>query len=125
MYENTFPDKRFKKTLEFLESSVAPPAKVLDLGVDNPFAEIMRRNKYTVTNTSGEDLDENTEAVRNPEFDVVTAFEIFEHLVAPYNILKDIEAPKLVATVPLNLWCRNAYRIQNDMTVWLLLYVED
>ncbi len=115
MYEKTFPNKRFKKTLEFLERSVAPPAKVLDIGVDNPFAEIMRKNNYEVTNTTGEDLDDHTEAVQNPDFEVVTAFEIFEHLVAPYNILKDIRATKLVATVPLKLWFSDAYKSKTDM----------
>lgn len=115
MYENTFPNKRFKKTLEFLKESVAPPARVLDLGVNNPFAEIMRKNNYDVSNTSGEDLDNNTEAVKRFDFDVVTAFEIFEHLLAPYNVLKEIQAPKLVATVPLKLWFSDAYRSQTDM----------
>lgn len=115
MYENTFPNKRFKKTLEFLKESVAPPARVLDLGVNNPFAEIMRKNNYDVSNTSGEDLDNNTEAVKRFDFDVVTAFEIFEHLLAPYNVLKEIQAPKLVATVPLKLWFSGAYRSQTDM----------
>ncbi len=57
MYENTFPNKRFKKTLEFLENAVPAPAKVLDLGVENPFSAIMKSHNYEVTNTSGEDLD--------------------------------------------------------------------
>lgn len=115
MYENTFPNKRFKKTLEFLEKSVAPPVRVLDLGVDNPFAKIMRKNNYEVTNTTGEDLDENTDAVKDLNHDVVTAFEIFEHLLSPYNLLKEIQAPKLVATVPLKLWFSSAYRSKTDM----------
>ncbi len=115
MYENTFPNKRFRRTLEFLQQAVAPPAKILDLGVDNPFAEIMRKNNYEVTNTSGEDLDENTNAVKNLNPDVVTAFEIFEHLLSPYNLLKEIQAPKLVATVPLKLWFSSAYRSKTDL----------
>ena len=57
MYENTFPGKRFKKTLEFIENMVLPPANVLDLGVRNPFSEIMEEHRYKVTNTGGEDLD--------------------------------------------------------------------
>ena len=114
MYENTFPEKRFQKTLEFLNQSVSPPAKVLDLGVENPFSEIMRNNGYEVTNTSGEDLDENFSAVRNADYDLVTAFEIFEHLLAPYNILKEIKADKLVASIPLKLWFSPAYRSKTD-----------
>ncbi|MCF4102233.1 class I SAM-dependent methyltransferase [Gillisia sp. M10.2A] len=115
MYEQSFPNKRFKKTLEFLENAVAPPAKVLDLGVANPFSKIMKDHNYDVTNTLGEDLDVDTNAVKSNEYDLVTAFEIFEHLIAPYNVLKDIKASKLVATVPLNLWFANAYRSKTDM----------
>lgn len=115
MYEKTFPNKRFQKTLEFLQETVPAPAKVLDLGVKNPFSEIMERYDYDVTNTSGEDLDENTDAVKTDTYDLVTAFEIFEHLIAPYNILKDIQATKLVATIPLRLWFSSAYKSQIDM----------
>ncbi len=114
MYENTYPEKRFNKTLQFLNNTVSPPAKILDLGVDNPFAGIMRDNNYIVTNTGGEDLDLITDAVKTEKFDVVTAFEIFEHLVAPFNILRDIKAKKLVTTVPLRLWFSPAYQNQSD-----------
>lgn len=114
MYENTFPQKRFNKTLQFLKETVPPPANVLDLGVKNPFSEIMQANNYHVTNTNGEDLDFITDAVKNQDFEVVTAFEIFEHLVAPFNILRDIKAKKLVATVPLRLWFSPAYQNQTD-----------
>ena len=74
----------------------------------------MLHNNYRVTNTGGEDLDLVTDAVKNPEYDLVTAFEIFEHLLAPFNILRDIQAPKLVATVPLDLWFSKAYQNKND-----------
>lgn len=114
MYENTYPEKRFQKTIEFLEEVVPAPARILDLGVKNPFSEIMQRHKYQVKNTSGEDLDENWSEVLNSEYDVVTAFEIFEHLIAPYNLLKDIKADKLVTTIPLKLWFAPAYRNNSD-----------
>lgn len=115
MYEHTFPNKRYQKTLEFLTQNVPPPATILDLGVENPFSLIMQKEHYKVTNTRGEDLDLDTTAVLNPEIDVVTAFEIFEHLIAPFNVLKDIKADKLVATVPLKLWFADAYRSKLDM----------
>jgi hypothetical protein len=83
MYENTFPEKRYNKTLQFLKETVPPPARILDLGVPNPFSEIMKANNYSVTNTGGEDLDLVTDAVKSNEFDIVTAFEIFEHLGCP------------------------------------------
>ena len=115
MYENSFPEKRYQKTLEFLQESVPPPAKVLDLGVKNPFSEIMQRQNYDVLNTKGEDLDLDTSSVKSADFEVVTAFEIFEHLLAPFNILRDIQAPKLVATIPLRLWFSEAYRSKTDL----------
>lgn len=115
MYENSFPNKRYKETLLFLKDTVPPPAKVLDLGVENPFSEIMKNRGYEVKNTKGEDLDIETQAVTNELYDVVTAFEIFEHLIAPFNVLKDIKATKLVATVPLKLWFSSAYRSKTDM----------
>lgn len=114
MYENTFPNKRYKHTLDFLESVVPSPATLLDLGVENPFSKIMIENGYSVQNTTGEDLDLHTDAVKTADVDVVTAFEIFEHLVSPFNVLKDIKASKLVATVPLRLWFAPAYQSKTD-----------
>lgn len=115
MYENSFPNKRYKKTMEFLEAHIDPSDRILDLGVENPFSKMMRERNFKVDNTSGEDLDLNTEAVQTSTYNVVTAFEIFEHLVAPYNVLANIKANKLVATVPLKLWFSSAYRSKTDM----------
>lgn len=115
MYEGTFPNKRYKQTLEFLLQVAPAPATVLDLGVKNPFSEIMEKNGYSVSNTHGEDLDLNTEIVKNTASELVTAFEIFEHLVAPFHVLQDIKANKLVATVPLKLWFAPAYQSKTDL----------
>ncbi len=114
MYENTFPEKRYHKTLSFLKEVTPPPAKVLDLGVENPFSIIMKENGYDVTNTTGEDLDNDFRAVKEESYDLVTAFEIFEHLLAPYNILREIKADKIIASVPLKLWFAPAYRSKTD-----------
>ncbi len=114
MYENSFPSKRYKKTIEFLEGTLPKPSKILDLGVANPFSELMQQRGYHVTNTNGEDLDMDYKAVENNQVDAVTAFEIFEHLLAPYNLLKAIKAEKLIASVPLKLWFSSAYRSKTD-----------
>ena len=45
---------------------------------------------------------------------MVTAFEIFEHMLAPFNILRNIQAKELIASVPLKLWFANAYWNNND-----------
>ncbi|GAA4293548.1 methyltransferase domain-containing protein [Aestuariibaculum suncheonense] len=115
MYENTFPNKRFKHTLEFLRKHVSPSETILDLGVVNPFSEIMLQQGYTVENTKGEDLDIDTSTIQNSSADVVTAFEIFEHLLSPFTVLKSIQTDKLVASVPLKLWFSSAYRSKTDM----------
>ncbi|WP_422084217.1 methyltransferase [Ulvibacterium sp.] len=114
MYENTYPGKRFKHTLEFLQKHVSIEESILDLGVENPFSEIMLKQGYTVENTKGEDLDVDFSTVQNTTTDVVTAFEIFEHLVAPFNVLRKIKSNKLVASIPLRLWFSPAYQNKSD-----------
>lgn len=113
MYEK-LPSKRYNHTLTFLKKVVPEPTTVLDLGIRNPFSEIMEQNNYKVFNTSGEDLDLFPEIVKKFDVEVVTAFEIFEHLLAPFNVLREIEAKKLVATIPLDLWFAKAYRSKTD-----------
>ena len=115
MYEKTFPNKRYAITARFLKNAVPTGAEILDLGVSNPFSEIMKAEGYSVKNTGGEDLDLDTSAVKNTNSEVVTAFEIFEHMLAPYQVLKDIKATKLVASIPLRLWFAPAYRSKTDM----------
>ena len=114
MYENNFPNKRYKHTLAFLQKHISPSESILDLGVENPFSEIMKSQGYEVKNTAGEDLDLDFTAVTQSNAQVVTAFEIFEHLVAPFNVLKEIQAQKLVASIPLRLWFASAYKSKND-----------
>src|SRR5690606_31030480 len=88
---------------------------ILDLGVVNPFSEIMTEQGYIVKNTNGEDLDLDVSAIENSDANVVTAFEIFEHLLSPFTVLKAIKADKLVASVALKLWFSAAYRSKTDM----------
>ena len=115
MYEKTFPNKRFDITLEFLKKHISKSETILDLGVSNPFSEIMLTNGFPVTNTLGEDLDQNQESLKNSNADVVTAFEIFEHLLNPYTILQAIKADKLLISIPMRLWFSPAYRSKTDM----------
>ena len=74
----------------------------------------MAENGYVDTNTKGEDLDIDFSSVVQSNAQVVTAFEIFEHLLAPFNILKEIKADKLVASIPLKLWFSAAYQSKTD-----------
>jgi hypothetical protein len=115
MYEKSYPNKRFKHTIEFLKNHIPNHNSILDLGVENPFSKIMQSEGYKVENTTGEDLDIDTSAISNSQADVVTAFEIFEHLLSPFTVLKAIKADKLVASIPLRLWFSPAYRSKTDM----------
>jgi len=105
---------RHKKTLNFLSKHCAPQLKILDLGVVNDLSKLMQQRGYSVINTTGENLDLNYEAVLNKDIELVTAFEIFEHMFAPFQVLKSIKAKKLIASVPLKLWFANAYWNKED-----------
>ena len=115
MYEKTYPSKRFNITLQFLKKHIATSETILDLGVPNPFSKIMEANGYTVKNTTGEDLDNDQSNLRNTDYTVVTAFEIFEHLLNPYTILQKVKADKILISIPLRLWFSPAYRSKTDM----------
>lgn len=115
MYEKTYPNKRFKLTLEFLKKHISTSESILDLGVSNPLSEIMISEGYQVKNTKGEDLDEDRSNIVTSNAEVVTAFEIFEHLLSPYEVLKSLKTNKLVVSVPLKLWFASAYRSKTDM----------
>lgn len=74
----------------------------------------MKDEGFIVINTQGEDLDLDFHAVKTEVIDVVTAFEIFEHMLAPFNILREIQCKKLIASVPIKLWFASAYWNEND-----------
>ena len=114
MYNDNFPYKRFKITLEFLQKHIEKDELILDLGVENPLSSLIKKNGYNINNTSGENLDIDRSTIKNSNAEVITAFEIFEHLLNPYSVLKDIKAKKLVASIPLRLWFAGAYKNIND-----------
>ncbi|OEK07919.1 methyltransferase [Flavivirga aquatica] len=115
MYEEIYPNKRFKHTIQFLQKHTSNSETILDLGVVNPFTDIMKSHGYNVENTKGEDLDFDISTIKNSKADVVTAFEIFEHLLSPFTVLQSIKADKLIASVPLKLWFSSAYKSKTDM----------
>lgn len=109
-----YPEKRYRLTLEFLQKHIGKDEKILDLGVPNPFSDIMGREGYTVENTRGEDLDLDLSGIKVSDAPVITAFEILEHLLAPFNLLRELPGDKLLASVPLKLWFAPAYRSNTD-----------
>jgi hypothetical protein len=115
MRANNVHHKRYKKTLAFLNQHIDKGSPILDMGIHNPMAELMQSQGYKVENTGGEDLDEDQTTLINSKAEVVTAFEILEHLLSPYQVLKSIKAKKLVVSVPLKLWFSKTYRSKIDM----------
>ena len=119
MSTNRIKLERFKKTINFLKR-VEPDCKnILDLGVKNKLSEELTLQGYNVQSTQGEDLDLEPEKLRlYTGAEVVTAFEILEHIVSPFVLLKNLPANRLVATVPLSLWFSKPYRNLNDRYDW-------
>ena len=109
-----FPKNRYDNTLKMLKEVCPSPSVVFDLGVTNPFSEIMKQNNYKVYNTNGEDLDENPNIILPEDVDIVTGFEILEHLVSPFPLLKNLNAKCIFLTVPINLWFAKAYKSKTD-----------
>jgi len=116
MYEGNFPNKRYAHTIKFLKEVIPDitDESILDLGVRNPFVDLMEKEGYQIRNTSGEDLDLDTSTLIADNYTVVTAFEIFEHLLSPFTVLQQIQANKLVASIPLRLWFSPAYQSKTD-----------
>ena len=115
MYENNFPTRRYNLTLDFVKKHISKDEEILDLGVENPLSDLLKSNGFNVTNTKGEDLDLDSSSVQKSSANVVTAFEIFEHLLSPFVVLKEMKAKKLIASVPLKLWFSSAYRSKTDI----------
>lgn len=114
MYRNNFPSKRYRITIDFVKKHISENENILDLGVMNPFSKILVDNGYKVNNTGGEDLDVDRSIITRSSASVVTAFQIFEHLTNPFQLLKEIKSDKLVCSIPLRLWFSSAYRNRND-----------
>ena len=106
--------KRYEKTLRFIDKHIKKGTRILDLGTENPLSKIMRERGYKVINTQGENLDDDYQKYVDLDVEVVTSFEIFEHMLAPYNILKELKTKKLIASIPLKLWFANAYWNEKD-----------
>ena len=107
-------EKREKKTVQFVKKHLKSGAEILDLGVENQLGNLMASEGFQVSNTKGEDLDIDFEKYDASEYDCVTAFEIFEHMMAPYNILKIIKSKYLIASIPMRLWFATAYWNEKD-----------
>ncbi len=107
---NSTHQLRYNRTIDFLSKWVNKSDRILDLGPTNPLSQLISEKGYKIQNTAvGEDLDYNYEVVKTTEYDVLSAFEILEHLVSPFPLLHEAKATKLIASIPLKLWFSDAY----------------
>ncbi|MCE7864176.1 MAG: methyltransferase [Bacteroidetes bacterium CHB5] len=106
--------RRYTKTLAFVKQTLPGGSKVLDIGITNPLSKLFEQAGYTIVNTKGEDLDIYPESVREFNTETAFAFEILEHLINPMGVLKNLQAKRLYASIPLSLWFAKAYRNKND-----------
>ena len=81
MYEGKFPHKRYKLTYQFLEKHISKEETILDLGVENPFTEVMKNGGFKIKNTSGEDIDEDTSTIENSEAISCNCFRNFRTFI--------------------------------------------
>ena len=109
MYTKNFPHKRYRITTDFINKHIDKSELILDLGIKNPLSQALKKDGYQIINTNGEDLDIDQSLIIETKATVVTAFQIFEHLLNPFQILNTIKAKKLVCSVPLRLWFAKAY----------------
>jgi len=103
MYENSFPELRYKNTKEFILRFVSASESILDLGVENPFTDVLKKEGFQILNTGKSDLDLEPDIVKGYDVEVVTALEILEHLVSPFVLLRDLPASKLGIATTMNL----------------------
>jgi hypothetical protein len=101
--------KRHNQTVDFILKHAPAGSKILDLGTPNPLSKLVSENGFQVTNTEGENLDTDYSKYLGSGADFITAFEIFEHMLAPFNILSNLKTDKLIASIPLKLWFAEAY----------------
>lgn len=106
--------ERYQKTRAFLEKHIGRSKRILDLGVESDFSRALKQDGFQVSNTLGEDLDIDFAKYANADVNVLTSFEVFEHLLAPFNLLRSVKASEMVTSVPLNLWFSKGYWNYNE-----------
>ncbi len=93
---------RYIVTLKHVLKFFPPESRITDLGNENPFFKCMIENGYHVKSTGNIDLDKY---VIIDHEDCVTSFEVFEHLLNLYMVLKNFRSgTKLLCSVPLKVW---------------------
>ena len=105
-YLNRRPDvgleSRYVKTRELLKKYYFEGAKILDLGANNVMRSRLQNHFQTVIHGTG-NLDLNKEELNYNYEDIITSFEVFEHLYNLFPLLREIKksGALLICSVPL------------------------
>jgi hypothetical protein len=108
-----YSQKRHNHTLKLVRRFAPKDASILDIGFANPFSDIMRSEGWKVQNTDF-DLDRKFDRLAGIKTDVVTAFEILEHLIQPACVLSAPDCKLLIASVPIAVWFSRAHWPENE-----------
>jgi len=104
---------RHRKTVEFMLNNITIKSTILDLGVEGELSHLLTKEGYRVKNTDF-NLDIYPERLRKIKSDVVTGFEILEHLLEPAPVLKNIRAKEIVVSVPMKRIFEKTYWNKED-----------
>jgi hypothetical protein len=114
--------RRYEISLAFLEKHLEKGSVILDLGTVNGLGNFIAENGFKVINTKGEDFDLVhlffNMGYSTKQFDAVTSFEVFEHLINPLGILTSLPADRLITSVPLRLWFAKSFKNKTNPAGW-------
>ena len=48
MYQNNYPSKRYKITIDFVQKHISDDENILDLGIENPLSKILKENRNLI-----------------------------------------------------------------------------
>lgn len=112
--------KRYKRTLWLVDRFAFPYIWIYDMGLKNELGDLIGGNYFVMNNFlfpyNYLDFDEDQRQISalSGNSDMTTSFEVFEHLLNPYTVLKAIRSERLLCTVPLKVWFSRAYWGKDD-----------
>lgn len=97
-----------------MSAHIGRDAGILDLGTPNQLSEFLGKNGFLIRNAHGFDFDLEPEKINDYQYEVLTGFEVLEHLVSPFPLMRVTKARKLFVTVPMRLWFAPAHQNRKD-----------